>query len=104
MHQPNYQEPGSNRMVLPWVRLHATKDYLDMLLTVGEYENVRVTFNLVPSLLDQLQMYVDGGSDPNLDLSRLRAEDMTPSGSFPPASRGYDSESESRNPGEFLRG
>ena len=79
MHQPNYQEPGSNRMVLPWVRLHATKDYLDMLLTVGEYENVRVTFNLVPSLLDQLQMYVDGGSDPHLDLSRLRAEDMTPS-------------------------
>ncbi len=79
MHQPNYQEPGSNRMVLPWVRLHATKDYLDMLLTVGEHENVRVTFNLVPSLLDQLQMYVDGGSDPHLDLSRLRAEDMTPS-------------------------
>lgn len=77
MHQPNYQEPGSDRMVLPWVRLHATKDYLDMLLTVGEYENVRVTFNLVPALLDQLEMYGRGGSDPHLELSRMRAEELS---------------------------
>lgn len=76
MHQPNYQEPGSDRMVLPWVRLHATKDYLDMLLTAVEYEKVRVTFNLVPALLDQLQLYSGGGTDPHLDLSRIKAEDL----------------------------
>jgi len=76
MHQPNYQEPGSDRMVLPWVRLHATKDYLDMLLHASEYERVRVTFNLVPALLDQLNLYTGGGTDPHLELSRLRAEEL----------------------------
>ncbi len=78
MHQPNYQEPGSARMVLPWVRLHATKDYLDMLLLAGRYENLKVTFNLVPSLIDQFQLYIDGGTDPHLELSRIAAADLTP--------------------------
>ena len=77
MHQPNYQEPGSRRMVLPWVRLHATKDYLDMPLIVGEFENVKVTFNLVPSLLDQLDLYLMGGTDPHLELSRIPADQLT---------------------------
>jgi alpha-amylase/alpha-mannosidase (GH57 family) len=77
MHQPNYQEPGSKRMVLPWVRLHATKDYLDMPLRVREYDDVRVTFNIVPSLIDQLQLYLDGGTDRHLGLSRLKAEELT---------------------------
>ncbi|HWR82739.1 MAG TPA: glycoside hydrolase family 57 protein [Candidatus Deferrimicrobium sp.] len=76
MHQPNYREPDSKRLVLPWVRLHATKDYLDMPLTVAEFEGVKVTFNLVPSLLDQFQLYVDGGTDRHLELSIVRAEDL----------------------------
>jgi alpha-amylase/alpha-mannosidase (GH57 family) len=58
MHQPNYQEPGTRRMVLPWVRLHAVKDYLDMPVQVSRHADVRVTFNLVPSLIDQLQLYL----------------------------------------------
>ena len=58
MHQPNYREPGSDRMMLPWVRLHSTKDYLDMPLLASQFEDVRVTFNLVPTLLDQLDCYV----------------------------------------------
>ncbi len=77
MHQPNYQEPQSDRMVLPWVRLHAIKDYLDMPLLAAGHESVRVTFNLVPALLDQLQLYVDGGSDRHLELSRMPAEQMS---------------------------
>ncbi len=77
MHQPNYQEPDSRRLVLPWVRLHAIKDYLDMPLTACEYDNIRVTFNLVPSLIDQFQLYLDGGSDRHLELSRMRAHDLT---------------------------
>ena len=28
-HQPDYRSPRDGRAVLPWVRLHATKDYLD---------------------------------------------------------------------------
>jgi alpha-amylase/alpha-mannosidase (GH57 family) len=60
MHQPNYREPNSNRLSMPWVRLHALKDYLDMPLLAGSFEQVKVTFNLVPSLID-------------LSLSRLEA-------------------------------
>jgi len=78
MHQPNYQEPGSNHLVLPWVRLHGTKDYLDMLMLATEQSSVKVTFNLVPSLLDQIDLYVQGGSDPHLDLSRMNASQLSP--------------------------
>jgi len=79
MHQPNYQEPGSNRLVMPWVRLHATKDYLDMPLAATHHEGVRTTFNLVPSLLDQLELYEAGGSDPHLELSQIAADQLTDS-------------------------
>lgn len=78
MHQPNYQEPGSRRLLLPWVRLHATKDYLDMLLRVRKFPSVRVTFNLVPSLLDQLELYLEGGTDPHLELSRADTTTLSP--------------------------
>lgn len=77
MHQPNYREPHSNRLAMPWVRLHALKDYLDMPLTAAARDNIRVTFNLVPSLIDQLQLYLEGGVDRHLELSRLRAEDLS---------------------------
>ena len=56
--------------MLPWVRLHALKDYLDMPLMAAAHDRVKVTFNLVPSLLDQLELYVQGGTDPHLELTR----------------------------------
>ncbi len=77
MHQPNYQEPNTKQLILPWVRLHATKDYLDMPLTAAQYENVRVTFNLVPSLIDQFQLYQNGGTDRHLELSKIPAHELT---------------------------
>jgi len=75
MHQPNYREPFSSQLALPWVRLHALKDYLDMPLAATARESVRVTFNLVPTLLDQFDLYADGGTDRHLELTQLRAED-----------------------------
>jgi alpha-amylase/alpha-mannosidase (GH57 family) len=77
MHQPNYQEPGTRRLAMPWVRLHGLKDYLDMPLAATARENIRVTFNLVPTLLDQLQLYVDGAVDRHLELSRMRADELS---------------------------
>ena len=79
LHQPNYQEANSDKMVMPWVRLHATKDYLDMPLLSSRYENIKTTFNLVPSLLDQLELYLNGGTDPHLELSRLNPENINDS-------------------------
>jgi alpha-amylase/alpha-mannosidase (GH57 family) len=67
-HQPDYRSPRSNRALLPWVRLHATKDYLDMARRLERYPTVRMAFNFVPSLLDQLEAAEAGGPDALFDL------------------------------------
>jgi alpha-amylase/alpha-mannosidase (GH57 family) len=59
-HQPYYWELSSDELVFPWVRLHATKDYVDMAAKLEGYPNIHQTFNLVPSLLEQVEAYVDG--------------------------------------------
>ena len=60
MHQPSYLDEGTSEMVLPWVRLHATKDYLHMVEVLEDYPDVHATFNIVPSMVEQLQGYADG--------------------------------------------
>jgi len=59
-HQPFYKDPLSNRYEMPWVRLHATKDYYDMAALLDEFPKIRLNFNLVPSLLEQLEDYGQG--------------------------------------------
>lgn len=56
MHQPCYKDPGTGGYGMPWVFLHAAKDYAEMLSLALEGE-ARVTFNFVPILLDQLEDY-----------------------------------------------
>ncbi len=60
MHQPLYRQPGSDVAILPWVRLHAVKDYLHMAQVLARYPDVRVTFTLTPSLVEQLEDYASG--------------------------------------------
>jgi alpha-amylase/alpha-mannosidase (GH57 family) len=60
MHQPSYRDPIDGTFVLPWVRLHGLKDYWGMAAILAETPEVQVTFNMVPSLLDQLEEYVSG--------------------------------------------
>ncbi|HVP15287.1 MAG TPA: glycoside hydrolase family 57 protein [Terriglobales bacterium] len=67
-HQPDYRSPRENRALLPWVRLHATKDYLDMALHLERHPQVHATFNFVPSLLDQLEEAAAGGRESLFDL------------------------------------
>jgi alpha-amylase/alpha-mannosidase (GH57 family) len=76
-HQPYYRDDVSGLNPMPWVRLHATKDYLGMALHLEEVPEFFCTINLVPSLLAQLQQYVAGGSDTHLDLSRRPAESFS---------------------------
>lgn len=57
MHQPLYKDRSSGKYLLPWVRLHAIKDYLDMVKILEEFPKIKQTFNLVPSLIEQLQDY-----------------------------------------------
>lgn len=74
LHQPSYRDGLTGRVVLPWTRLHATKDYRDMAEVLRGYPGVRVTFNLTPVLLDQLEAIAAGESDAWLDLARKPAE------------------------------
>jgi alpha-amylase/alpha-mannosidase (GH57 family) len=75
-HQPYYPDDVAGENPMPWVRLHATKDYLGMALHLEEVPEFFCTINLVPSLLAQLKRYVEGASDTHLDLSRRPADGL----------------------------
>ena len=60
MHQPHYVDHSTGRVLLPWVRLHGLKDYYGMVALLREFPKVHQTFNLVPSMVEQLKGYVDG--------------------------------------------
>ncbi len=55
MHQPYYVDPIHGTALMPWVRLHATKGYLDMIWLVEQFPEFHCTFNLTPVLLKQIQ-------------------------------------------------
>lgn len=60
MHQPDYRDPVSGTFLLPWTRLHALKDYWGMVKLLEEFPDFHATFNLVPSLVRQLEQYASG--------------------------------------------
>ncbi len=57
MHQPYYKDLVEDRYSMPWVRLHALKDYYGMVAMLREFPNLHMTFNVVPSLVAQLLDY-----------------------------------------------
>ena len=78
MHQPFYKDLWTGQYKLPWTRLHALKDYAGMVQILEEFPQVRQTFNLVPSMLVQIEEYALGeASDPFLECATLPAEDLT---------------------------
>lgn len=84
MHQPWYQEGIDGDYRLPWVYLHAIKDYEDMVVHLEAHPNMHVVVNFAPVLLEQLDDYasqlknwLDSGQamkDPMLNL----LADVTP--------------------------
>lgn len=77
-HQPLYKSPVSQQYRLPWVRLHGTKDYLDLILLLEKYPKLHQTVNLVPSLILQLEDYIAGNAfDPYLIASLTPVEQLT---------------------------
>ena len=79
MHQPDYRDHRTGEFVLPWVYLHAIKDYADMAAHLERHTYIHAVVNFVPVLLDQIEDYVgqfDRGvfRDPLLRL--LAAEDL----------------------------
>jgi len=77
MHQPSYRDAGTGTFLLPWARLHATKDYRDMVALLRGYPRVHATFNLTPVLLDQLEAIGAGEPDRYLALARRPAKELS---------------------------
>src|SRR5216110_2885959 len=78
MHQPFYEDLVTHEHILPWVRLHALKDYYGMVALFREFPSVKATFNLVPSLLVQLEAFAENRArDRYLDLGLKPAIELT---------------------------
>jgi alpha-amylase/alpha-mannosidase (GH57 family) len=79
MHQPFYKDPVRNSYVMPWAYLHGTKDYLGMAALAGEFPDVHQTFNLVPSLMLQLEEYAsEKARDKSFDLAFKPVDELSP--------------------------
>jgi alpha-amylase/alpha-mannosidase (GH57 family) len=78
MHQPFYKDLATGEYQLPWTRMHALKDYYGMAAILDEFPKIRQTFNLVPSMLVQIEEYAEGrAADPFLRLAMKPAEELT---------------------------
>jgi len=60
MHQPYYVNPLTKKAMMPWVRLHTAKGYLDMIDLVAAQPEIRVNFNFTPVLVRQILELVNG--------------------------------------------
>src|ERR1051325_5214244 len=77
-HQPYYKDLVTGEYRLPWVRMHALKDYYGMVKLLEEFPRVHQTFNLVPSLIAQIEEYVAGAArDPFLEVASRPAADLS---------------------------
>jgi alpha-amylase/alpha-mannosidase (GH57 family) len=76
-HQPLYPKDENGVVTRPWVRVHATKDYYDMAAMVLDYPDLRLTFNLTPVLLLQLEDIVNGTRDSYWVHTEVPAADLT---------------------------
>jgi len=78
MHQPYYEDLATGEHVLPWVRMHGLKDYFGMVALMRDFPNVKLTFNLVPSLLVQLESFAeDRARDWHLELGLKPANELS---------------------------
>ena len=59
MHQPVYQLSPEGDFLMAWVRLHAVKDYLDMVTIIDNFKNIKINLNIVPVLLDAFIDYAE---------------------------------------------
>lgn len=56
MHQPDYRN-SDGVMSMPWVFLHAIKDYYEMPWLLTQYKGLKATFNITAPLIEQLNLY-----------------------------------------------
>ncbi|MEA1918181.1 MAG: glycoside hydrolase family 57 protein [Campylobacterota bacterium] len=59
MHQPYYKDDKEKSTLMPWVFLHCIKDYYDIPWYSEEFSSIKATYNLVPSLIYQIESYIN---------------------------------------------
>src|SRR5271169_1045409 len=78
MHQPFYKDLAEGIYAMPWVRLHALKDYYGMVAILREFPSVHVTFNMVPSLVAQIEDYArDEARERDFEIAFKPADQLT---------------------------
>jgi len=77
MHQPIYKDLLTGKYHLPWVRLHSTYSYIDVVSMLEDFPGMRCTVNLTPSLIWQLR---DITENDDIDDIYLRLSAMDPGG------------------------
>jgi alpha-amylase/alpha-mannosidase (GH57 family) len=60
MHQPDYRPAAGGKSLLPWVRLHAVRGYLDVAEALSRAKALRATVNFSGVLLEQLDLHSQG--------------------------------------------
>ena len=77
MHQPFYKDLATGEYRLPWTRMHSLKDYYGMVKILDEFPAIHQTFNLVPSMVLQIEEYARGeASDQFLRCALKPAEQL----------------------------
>lgn len=76
MHQPVYELDGV--FYMPWARLHAVKDYLDMVTILEKFPKLKLNFDVVPGLIDDIIQYTElGFNDIHSTITLTPIEDLT---------------------------
>ncbi len=78
LHQPLYKDNLTNSYTLPWVRLHSTRGYYDMAAILDDFPEIKVTFNITPSLLSQIKDISENDCyDYHYEVSKRKAHSFT---------------------------
>ncbi len=76
-HQPDYQAQKNGIRLMPWARLHAVKDYLDMLLFLDKFPNLKLNFSIVPALIDAIEDYSKDAHDIHSKITITPVDELT---------------------------
>jgi alpha-amylase/alpha-mannosidase (GH57 family) len=79
MHQPFYKDLAEDVYTMPWTRLHCLKDYYGMVAILREFPAFHATFNIVPSLVLQIEDYArDKAHEPPYDVAFKPVNTLSP--------------------------
>ncbi len=65
MHQPMYRlrKDGKNVYIMPWIYLHGIREYYDVARVIDDIDDIKITINFTPTLIEQLEDYIKGDVD-----------------------------------------